>query len=414
MKESTKGQKILIFDDDPGSLILIQSIVQTNHPGVVVESFTPGKEALATCLSEHPALIFLDVFSTGIHGMELCRHIKASALLSDIPLIALTEDIDGFDPGIRALEAGADGCLKKPLIPRQCEAMLKMCLRLHTLENAIHLSHKDLLCRMEAMEAELQDLRLKQNRSEDALRIEQDFANQVLNAMGHALTITNSDGCFQYGNPAFYKLLGYEPYETLGKKPYDFTVEEDHHLLKLARESRMRGQTNTYETRVRHKSGKIIDVMVTGVPFYRSGQITGTIAVLTDISMIKTTEKRLKKLSFEYEQIFNGTREAMFLVKVISNNSFQYIRTNLVHQELTGISLEMLAGRTPEELLGKETGALVSANYARSIAAGKPILYDEKIKLPAGEEWWRTSLTPIFEDGKAVFIVGSSRKLIND
>ena len=118
-----------------------------------------------------------------------------------------------------------------------------------------------------------------------------------------------------------------------------------------------------------------------------------------------------RKAEEEYEQVFNGTQDAMFLVRVEDAGSFRFIRNNESHQTATGISLEAIRDKTPEQLLGKELGEKVVQNYIKCVQIGGPISYEENLELPRGKKTWSTTLTPVFENNKVQYIVGSSQDI---
>lgn len=135
--------------------------------------------------------------------------------------------------------------------------------------------------------------------------------------------------------------------------------------------------------------------------------------ITSEMERIKTLEEketRIRELSIELETVFNGTQDAMFLVKV-ENGEFCYIRNNAAHRQLTGFSPAELKDRTPVELAGKEIGEKVEANYRRCVEAGTPIIYEETLNLPGGKRVWLTSLTPVFEGEKVTYLVGSSKDI---
>lgn len=84
------------------------------------------------------------------------------------------------------------------------------------------------------------------------------------------------------------------------------------------------------------------------------------------------------------------------------------MRNNLAHQNKTGIALEQIRSKTPQELLGAEMGNLVSENYSRCVSEGRSIVYEETLNLPCGKRIWLTALTPTIEDHCASHIVGSA------
>ncbi len=400
--------KVLLLDSDPSCSLFFQNIIKVFFPGKQLLTLLPGKDSYATCLSEHPDIIIIETFTTGAHGLRLIKDIKSAESLHNIPLIALTEKNNECLTQPKVFEVGADLCISKPLNEAATLAALKMCFRLSALERTVPQEKKTMINQLEATKVELENLRNYRSQTEEALSIERDFATQVLNAMGQGLTISNSSGYFQFANPAFCRMVGYDMQEVLGKTPYDFTIRKDHNILTAARKIRNTGQVNSYETVLTHKNGHTIDVFITGVPYYRAGNIEGSIAVITETTLLKNTETKLKKLSDEYEQIFNGTQDALFLIQVLDDNTFRFIRNNRSHQEKTGFPLNLFSGKTPEELLGEQAGALISANYARCVEAGTTITYKEEIIIDKEITWWQTSLTPIFENGTVTHIVGSS------
>ncbi|MFZ5753557.1 MAG: PAS domain S-box protein, partial [Bacillota bacterium] len=128
------------------------------------------------------------------------------------------------------------------------------------------------------------------------------------------------------------------------------------------------------------------------------------------IQTLEMQKQKIRELATELETVFQGTQDAMFLVRV-ENGEFRYIRNNAAHQTLTGFSLEELHDKTPVELAGKEIGENIEVNYRRCVEAGTAIIYEETLELPAGERVWLTSLTPVFENGKAKYLVGASKDI---
>lgn len=135
------------------------------------------------------------------------------------------------------------------------------------------------------------------------------------------------------------------------------------------------------------------------------------LTLVHDITDWKREEEKRIKLRKEYEQVFQSTQDAMFLVEVVDRNTFQYLRNNRAHEKATGFSLDLIRGKTPEELLGEEAGGRITANYRRSIEKGSSISYEETLDLPGGKRTWLTELTPVFEKREPSYIVGSSRDI---
>jgi diguanylate cyclase (GGDEF)-like protein/PAS domain S-box-containing protein len=133
--------------------------------------------------------------------------------------------------------------------------------------------------------------------------------------------------------------------------------------------------------------------------------------LIGEIVQRKQTEQRLQATLEEYETVFQSTHEAMFLIEVVDEKYFRYIRNNSTHQKLSGFQLHDLRGKTPHELLGRELGDIVAANYRSCVQAGRSISYEETLDLPAGKRTWETNLAPVFREGRTAYIVASCRDI---
>ncbi len=126
------------------------------------------------------------------------------------------------------------------------------------------------------------------------LQTEHEFALTVMHAMGQGLTVIDTNGRFEYINPAYAQSMGYQPEELIGKRPEDLTSDTALHDLRHARDHRLEGETNTYESCLVRADGTLVDVQITGTPRWRDGKIVGSIAVVTDLTERKRIEAELR------------------------------------------------------------------------------------------------------------------------
>jgi CheY-like chemotaxis protein len=102
--------KILCVDDDPLILQMLGDILRLR--GYTVVTATDGETGLDATARERPDLILLDVMMPGIDGFEVCRLLKADAIMKSVPIVFLTAMNDAT-LSTRALEAGAVLALQK-------------------------------------------------------------------------------------------------------------------------------------------------------------------------------------------------------------------------------------------------------------------------------------------------------------
>lgn len=217
----------------------------------------------------------------------------------------------------------------------------------------------------------------------------------------------------EWMSPKFWETLGYNPDEKkhLASEWQDIIFQED---LKLAIENfekHCADSNHPYDqiVRYKHKNGSTVWIRCRGLAIRdKNGKAIRMLGAHTDISDLKETEKEISRLTKEYEKVFNGTQDAMFLIKVLKTGEFRYVRNNLAHQNKTGIPLEQIIDKSPQELLGKKMGDTVSENYKKCVIVSKSIVYEEELNLPGGERIWLTTLTPIIEDDEVSHIVGSA------
>jgi DNA-binding response OmpR family regulator len=119
--------KILVVDDTEENLMLIAVILRLNGYQAVLARC--GEEALKLVADEPPDLIVMDVMMPGLDGIEVCRRLKNDERTRLIPLVIMTA-LDERKDKIRAIEAGADDFLTKPIDREELLARVKTALRL--------------------------------------------------------------------------------------------------------------------------------------------------------------------------------------------------------------------------------------------------------------------------------------------
>jgi two-component system, OmpR family, alkaline phosphatase synthesis response regulator PhoP len=114
------NQKILIVDDEPNILILMEQALEYLEEKYNVELFLTnnGQSALEIIKQEKPNLIFLDVMMPKMSGLEVCNTIKNIYKMTDIYVIMLTARGQEFDKK-SGIAVGADLYLTKPFRPKE-------------------------------------------------------------------------------------------------------------------------------------------------------------------------------------------------------------------------------------------------------------------------------------------------------
>ena len=144
-----------------------------------------------------------------------------------------------------------------------------------------------------------------------------EFMEQVLNTMGQGLTIMNAAGTYDFVNPAFARMLGYQPDEITGKPPESFVDPHEFSLIAAIRAARKNGQSTTYDLHLIARDGSDIYVQATGVPRFLDGEYAGSISVMTDITERRRLENALRAGEEAISALYDiATRQTSFPEKI--------------------------------------------------------------------------------------------------
>ena len=132
--------RVLVCDDSPTMRALIRSMLGPGHEVLLVET---GEEALERAPGFRPEVIVSDLLLPGISGSELCRRVRQTPGLADVPFVLVTTLADATSRAL-GLEAGADDYLYKPLRERELRARVSSLLRLRRVMAALELRQREL------------------------------------------------------------------------------------------------------------------------------------------------------------------------------------------------------------------------------------------------------------------------------
>jgi two-component system, sensor histidine kinase and response regulator len=145
--QTSKPDRILVVDDSPDNVFLIQAILE--EEGYKISTAADGRSALAQLEQELPDLVLLDVMMPGMDGYEVTQRIRAMTSLPFIPILLIT----AYDqPSVaQGLDTGADDFIRKPVEVDELLARVRALLRLkHSVDerDAIARQREDFVSRL--------------------------------------------------------------------------------------------------------------------------------------------------------------------------------------------------------------------------------------------------------------------------
>ena len=107
-------KRVLLVEDNADNRFIYSAMLR--HAGYDVILASNGHEGLEFGRTRAPHLVLMDLSLPGLDGLEVTRLLKADEATRAMPIVALTAHALPADR-VRALEAGCDAYLAKPIAP---------------------------------------------------------------------------------------------------------------------------------------------------------------------------------------------------------------------------------------------------------------------------------------------------------
>jgi CheY-like chemotaxis protein len=107
-------KRVLIVEDNTDNRFIYSAMLR--YAGYEVILAVDGPQGLELGRTQEPDIVLMDISLPGMDGLEVTRRLKADPATRSTPIVALTAHALPADR-VRALEAGCDAYLAKPLAP---------------------------------------------------------------------------------------------------------------------------------------------------------------------------------------------------------------------------------------------------------------------------------------------------------
>lgn len=151
--EQERGRgDILIVDDNLSNLKTLETLL--SNEGYKVRGAPNGQTALMIMNNQPPELILLDVRMPGIDGFEVCRRLKQTPAIRDIPVIFLSASGE-YEEKVKGFQNGGVDYITRPFNSDEVLARIKTHLTLHHLQLELTLAYKEVEKQVEERTLEL-------------------------------------------------------------------------------------------------------------------------------------------------------------------------------------------------------------------------------------------------------------------
>ncbi|RJP85568.1 MAG: response regulator [Desulfobacteraceae bacterium] len=204
------GLKILAIDDSSINLMILESVIKDAFPEATLFTASTGINGIELAQINDPDVILLDIVMPGMDGFEVCRKLKQDQRLLDIPVIFLTALKTDRESRIRALDAGCEAFLSRPIDEIEFTAQIRAMNRIRAAR------------------------RLERKRAEDALlESEKKYRFIVENSNDIIWTFDLSTMTFNFCSNAVEQILGYSEDEVELRNTLDdiFPIETKRNVM---------------------------------------------------------------------------------------------------------------------------------------------------------------------------------------
>jgi adenylate cyclase len=125
---------ILVVDDTLQNIKVLDAILSPR--GYTVVTARSGAEALQTVRDAAPDLVLLDILMPGMSGYEVAQRLRGDPSTRFLPIVMVTA-LGAQEEKVKAIEAGADDFLTKPVNQLELLARVKSLLRIKAYHDTI-------------------------------------------------------------------------------------------------------------------------------------------------------------------------------------------------------------------------------------------------------------------------------------
>ncbi len=196
---------------------------------------------------------------------------------------------------------------------------------------------------LQARLVELEGAEKKRLQVENELRESQKLYRALIETAFAGIGITDVEENLTFANSALGDIMGYGVEELIGINLSRFVEGEEYNRYQELTEQRLQGLRNAYETRVRHKDGALINLLISASPLAdEDGEFIGVLTVVFDITELRRAEEELERNKRAYtDQLEAMVRERTNQLEEAQAKLIQSAKLAAVGQLAAGVAHEI-------------------------------------------------------------------------
>ncbi|WP_051012324.1 response regulator [Desulfobacula toluolica] len=384
MKDASHRPKILIVDDNPENLFVLEKILKKLDADII--RAVSGNDALSTTLYNEFALIILDVQMPEMNGYEVAEILKDDERTENIPIIFVTAIDRDNAKEIKGYSKGAVDFIFKPLDEFILMSKVRVFLEIYKMKSGLEQLVRERTLELERANAHLSDNNARLRKivettqgltgcieiSSFGPKLLEEFASHMT-ASGGSLYFVEEDGlrllhCLDPGHAPDYLSFPLDEFSILrqvlesGKPSLVDDVAKNDTIKSSGWGGYLDGSLLVFP--ILGTSRKVSGVLTlhskTQPPFTEQDKEIGIILASYSCETMRAVEafEALQKSERQYRTLFEKTNDAIFIAERATG---RYTDANKAALDLTGRTLDELKQMTTRDITSKDADNLLAA-----------------------------------------------------
>ena len=246
----------------------------------------------------------------------------------------------------------------------------------------------------------------KRKKTEEALKESEEKFRSLVESTSDWIWQVDKNAVYTYSSPKVKELLGYEPEEVLGKKPFDLMPKDEAlEISKIFEEiAKNKKPFRGLENCNVHKNGNLVLLETNGTPILNErGRLIGYRGIDRDITERKKAEEELYRSRELLSSIINSSDSAIFARDI----NERMILLNNAQSRAYNIPKERALGTTPYDIYPRDVADKLVAWDKKVLTEGKSVRFEETVPLGKVQHTFATNKFPLRDSDGKIYGLGA-------